>query len=201
MATLLQAINTYTEVDAGGYLTLDDTRATAASVPRTADAYAYYDGGVNWLNEIDLQFRAFISGGSGAGYYLSGFTVTVVDDANNWGLSDIGVWLDYNSGTPRIRFFRPGGTPQNYTVSLNTVYYCTLTRAAANDGASLLIYSDAQRTSLLATLSITGLGTGTRYRYHYAGASSNDATGSTSFSGYFDFQESVPSPAKFFLFF
>jgi len=69
-----------------------------------------------------------------------------------------------------------GGEGPRYEISLNTAYFCTLHRDEECLGtATLKIYSDAARTSLLATLTQTGFGS-RRWRFIYATRGAGEPT-------------------------
>lgn len=69
-------------------------------------------------------------------------------------------------------------------ISVNTTYYCTLERAAGNATFNLKVYSDADRTNLLDTLTCNISTASTKHRYIYG--ISSQYTGATSYyaSGY-----------------
>lgn len=84
----------------------------------------------------------------------------------------------YEEGDPpedELSLFLGGYYDSVYAISLNTTYYCKLTRSAGSDTAYLRIYSNAARTSLLSMITITGSGA-TKWRYIYVFRGSEDGS-------------------------
>jgi hypothetical protein len=59
-------------------------------------------------------------------------------------------------------------TGTGYAISTGTTYYCKLTRPDGGNTVTLRIYSNAARTTLLATLTESGFPTSLKWRYIYA---------------------------------
>jgi len=187
----MEDLTTYTQV---GSLTV-----TAAKVSGyfggDVDRYLYKDFGVNHFDGISLNFEGLIEDSGLYGYTGSinmGFA-DQLDDAYNWPSGDI--------SHIRVYFHRYGGyEPGTYWISIenhddswsydscsidpDTVYYLTLTRLPGGDTATLKVYTDAARTSLYDTLSISSLGT-EKWRYFYAASSFNDGDSSDVATGYY----------------
>lgn len=168
-----------------------------------ADRYLYKDFGTDHFDKIDLKFAGSISDSDPYGYagrMYMGFT-NVVGDASDWGAG----------ASIKIRFLRSGPYGEgNYylemyngpeyfdydfcLISPGTVYYFTLTRAAGSGGATLKIYTDAARTTLFDTLTISGLGT-TKWRYFYAASGYYVNDGNVVAYGYYENYVFGGSPA------
>jgi hypothetical protein len=87
---------------------------------------------------------------------------------------DLAVQLraDFLSGVMQACYIQldrlDGGEGSRYEIALDTVYYCTLLRESGT--VTLKIYSDAERTSLLATLTQSGFESSWRFIYATRGA-------------------------------
>ncbi len=188
----LPSLTSYTKVDTPGRISLTETRATGTGIRRTETNYAYWDGGANWVNDIELYFSIYVDSSTAADDALisSGFTVSAVGAVQSWGSTDIQIRLDTVSGTRRVRLIRgAGGASDDFTILQNTQYFCVLRRGAASDTVTLEVYSDAARSTLLDTLSLSGFGGSTRYRYHYAIANYADSFSNNIITGWFDFSQ------------
>lgn len=166
--------SSYTEVDPSSYLTISTTKVEWTSLPRNVDAYLYYDYGTDNFDALDVDFDLYLDAHSTYGRVGALAFTNTVDDANAFASTDLSVVTHKtNSTTHKIRLIRGNDVAYDeYTCSTGTTYYCTLVRAAGNDTATLYIYSDSDRTSLLDTLVVTGFST-TKWRYNMAGVSYN----------------------------
>ena len=169
----------YTEVDAGEYITVTQKKATAAWIPRNADAYLYKDFGADYFNGFEIWVDSRLESGSQvSGVIIPTMLSNVVDDAANCG--SVGVkfllylgpaFYNYKVGVHLIRgAWEATDVWWGYS---NTTYYFKLKRTAGSDTITCEIYSDAARSDHKQTLSVSGFGTGTKYRYLYAMASYN----------------------------
>lgn len=167
-----------------------------------ADRYLYKDFGADHFDKIDLKFAGSISDSDPYGYLgrmYMGFT-NVVGDASDWGKNrDIRVSFARYSGYGEGNYYITlengyGGGVFSYRISTDTVYYLTLTRTFGSDSAALKIYSDAARTTLLTTLTITDLST-TKWRYFYAASGYYVNDGTVFASGYYENYVFGGSPA------
>lgn len=176
---------TYAQVDPLGYITPTTTRCTVSNMPRNTVAYCYCDKGANFFNALNIKFTIRPTGVTGNNpIYLPFALANVVGPYSAFGTTDMCVMF-YRTSSPeyRLRFIRGNYASEDYYVmTMNTIYYCTLERAAGADTVYLKIYSNPERTSLLDTLSVSGFGT-TKWRYIYAANSLNGAASGT-FSGY-----------------
>lgn len=175
---MTEDLSTYTEVDLGFHLSKTASRVTASDVQGNTDAYVYKDFGTSYFDNINLQFSIRLDydstewGGANVGFANN------VDDANHWSGTTLSVAIYVNMDLPAyiIEF----GTDY-CIVSPDTTYYCTLIRTG--NTATLQIYTDAERTTLFDTLSVSGLST-TKWRYFYPFVSSNDGDTEAYFTGY-----------------
>lgn len=173
---MLQDFTTFTEVDTGGKLTVAAAKITAANMLRNEDCYVYKDFGANYFDKLNVNFEIYIdSTAADQGIGGLGITQTTVNDLNAWTTPDIRIYA-YSVTPPTINLGR-GSTVTDTSTGLadNTLYYCTLSRSAGGDTVTLYIYSDAGRTTLVDTLSVSGFSTN-RFRYLYGMASYNSAS-------------------------
>ena len=114
----------------------------------------------------------------------------VVDDASGWNTTDtIQVSLEraggYGEGAYWVSLSNPyHSSSDSHLISPGVTYYFTLSRLAGSDIAILGVFSDAARTTLVDTLTISGLGTKT-WRYFYAAATYNDGTADYYATGFY----------------
>ena len=165
----------YTEVDAGGYITVTQKKATAAAIPRNADAYLYKDFGADYFNGFEIWVDGRMESTSNAyGVIIPIMLSNVVDDAYNCGATGVKIAFLNQDGNALIHLVRgPWDGYDAWAGALNTTYYFILKRTAGSDTITCETYSDAARTNLVKTFSVAGFGTETKYRYLYALASHN----------------------------
>lgn len=184
----IEDFSTYTEVDPNSKIAVGTRRVTAADVDRDEDVYLYKDFGADYFDGLALSFTLLVNatstpaGGSAAagGIALS----NTIDDLSGHGTTDINVVIAEETSGFKIFLERgPGTAVDSYLGSADTVYYCTLTRAAGNDTATLRIYSDSARTILLDTLTVSGYGA-SKWRYCYAFVNWNNGQAGADFDGY-----------------
>jgi len=176
----------YTEVDAGEYITVTQKKATAAAIPRTADAYLYKDYGADYFNGFEIWVDGRMESTSNEyGVIIPIMLSNVVDDACNCGAAGVKIAFLNNGGNALIHLVRgPWDAEDHWTGALNTTYYFVLKRTAGSDTITCETYSDAARTSLVKTFSVAGFGTGTKYRYLYAMASFNSGESDQAANGF-----------------
>ncbi len=176
---------TYTEVDANTKLTVIAAKATAVNADTDEDVYLYIDKGTNFLDELDVDFEIFCASASQdvakAGMAIS----NTVGSINDFATTDISVIARRATPTDAYIELYRGNTvaTDSYNGLDDTLYYCTLTRVAANDTVTLKIYSDSSRETLLDTLTVSGYST-TKYRYVYGFVNRNAGVGAQDFDGY-----------------
>jgi hypothetical protein len=162
-------LTTYTEVDPSPYyLTGTADRATFTNLPQTVDAYFYSDKGVNHFDgnyEHLLQAITHKSGGASNPYVSVWCLANIVNDYTYIRLNGDSNAISFRAvdGTSVSIQLREtvAGTPYSDTWddgADNTLYYLTVERdELIGDYGSLYayIYSDSNRTNLLATLSLS----------------------------------------------
>ncbi len=193
----------YTEVDASTRLTVTATKITAVDCDRDIDAYVYKDFGVDYFNALNTYFEVYQSSATLLYGDIAniGFSNTV-NAVDAWESTSISAQWNRAASVPYYRFYLVRGAQaatDYYIAAQDTLYYCTMSRAAGNDAATIKVYSDAARTTLLDTLSVAGYGTA-KWRYCYGFASWNDGTAGADWDGYtqnLDFNEVVATSSKF----
>ena len=162
----------YTEVDTGADLTVTASKADANDVLGNVDCYLYKDFTANHFDALDIDYEIYIEdpvvdlGFGGPGLANA---VGTPGGTADWAATDpYAATFHHSNGSVYFRLMKGDDTGEDdYIASKDTLYYCTLSRAAGNDTVSLLIYSNSARTTLLDTLSVSGFGT-TKWRYCYA---------------------------------
>lgn len=181
----LQDFTSYTEQDANNKLTVTALKLTGVDVDWDEDVYCYRNFGASHFNAFKIEFELYMSSATLVnGLGACGLSNTV-DDFSQWGTTAVSASIRDSAGTPNILLYRGAGiASDSYTCATNTLYYCTLLRAAAADTIYLFIYSDASRTTLLDTLSVAGFGTATRYQYLFGFVNFNNASTGRDWDGY-----------------
>jgi hypothetical protein len=178
----LEDFTTYTEVDPNNHIGLVGTNHIDFVAYMNEDAYLYKDKdvdhfGTSWEHKIDVKL---VSATSQAQAYVWALANLVDDFQGIVTASDneLAVRLYYSGTTKRLLLVELYlGTIYDsipYIMAYNTPYYLTIKR----DGTAFTckIYSDSERTNLLATLSLT-LHDQPSFRYVYASQTAN--TGNT----------------------
>jgi len=160
---------TYTEVDEDNDITVSQNQITVDTMRRDAASYVHKDFGSGAFGDFEIQFEATCSAVSGNGASVvvlgltnSGFTH---EDAlqNNEGILVYFYYSSYLSPTDQVVALMRGSDQTQdlyYFSSIPSTFYFTLTRSGST--VDLKIYSDAARTNLLDTLTVSD---GTVYRY------------------------------------
>lgn len=165
-------LTTFTEYDPSGCLTITTTRVTFANAQLNYYYHAVKDYGSDHFNTLSTYFTLRINTIASGGHAIVLAFANAVGDSRTWG-SDC-VWVAMyrtDGGAYQIRFARGDAAEEDlYAASSSTTYYCHLSRAAGSTTAYLYIYSNPERTVLLDTLVLTGLGAA-KYRYMYVAAS------------------------------
>lgn len=203
----IENLTTYTEQDTGNFISETATRVTGVNVPgQNYDVLLYYDKGVNYFDVLNINFEIYMNDMGIYSNGLGGIAISnTLEDISNLADTDImAIGEDVGGANVGMIFLVRGSAWSSYdffTGSVETLYYCTLIREAGNDTIILKIYSDATRTTLLDTLSVTGIGT-TKYRYSVAFLNNNNGTPSRIWSGYIqniDLNPQVVVPPPFIL--
>lgn len=159
---------TYTEVDPNTHITVAANELDLADLARNEDAYVYDDKGAGHFGDFEHLVDIQILSTSGAGSLSAPWGVSNnINDVLAWAT---GLYIRLNGGTGEIRLVEVnGGSFDTYAGARDTWYYLTIERSDTT--LTCKIYSDASRTILVDTLSVTCLTT--TYRYVYGCASYN----------------------------
>ena len=168
-----QLLSSYTEVDAGGYLTVGTYRVTATNIPTNAAAYLYKDFGAGYFNAISHRFSFKITGMSADNctvfvYGLTNSVATLYSGAG-WKTTLYVVragglyylYLRTYNGTSVI-------TDDYMQISLNTQYYIDVSHLVDSSVFTVKVYSDSAYSNLLDTLVIDTNYNKTTWRYLHA---------------------------------
>lgn len=194
----------YTEDDFEGYFTESSTKVDFTQLPRNANHHdVYYDHGAGHFGDFEWLYEVYLSssnmGADNSAECCIGASANVEAFPGLWdgvvgsvsgrtgGGGEYVMWLkEAEDGSQ-------GDVDPWWSVSVNTLYYCTLERSGTT--GTLKIYSDSGRTNLLDTLSITCINDTLRYSIIAPYYESSDA-GDSSITGYFqdlDLQEAGES--------
>ena len=171
---------TYTEVDPNNHISVEAKKITHQAF-RNESAYVYKDFGENYFGDfthkLEVQSDYYQAYGSGVAWMLAndiGDALTLKN--NNKTAVNITLYRD-GSGNRYImlREIYQGEYNQAYWTGAeaNTKYYLTVKKQGTS--LTLEIYSDAERTNLLKTLSVTLHGDW-KFRYLYGCSTLNDGS-------------------------
>ena len=158
----IEDLSTYTEKDPNSHITVVSGKVTGAGINRNERAYLYKDFGADYFNGFNINFE--FKSTELSTYDIGGLVCLTnsVGDRSQWTGDFFWCTLYCTSGSYRLYL-----DPDYYIISVNTLYYCTLSRVADSDTISLKIYSDSARTNLLDTLTTT-ISASAKFRYMYA---------------------------------
>lgn len=183
-------ITTFTEVDAGGYWSQTATRSKGSSVPQNDDSYVYKDYGAGYFGDY-IHHVDICMDNSGPWPDVTGSSVGLWAVTNGFGsYSDMTEGQTIRVGkvglTSRRVWFEDIGAATSASYTFATVFTAYLIIERNGTTATCKIYSDAARTSLLTTLTITCQTT--TFRYLQAGFSEEglNAWRTTGYSENFD---------------
>ena len=185
-------LTTYTEVDPGGRFAVTSSAVTVTSLPRTETAYVYDDKGVDFIDGdfeylIDVEFTAMTPS------CVMAFCCLANDIGDFNGLitgakSNLNLYaFETSAGVVRKIILREQDGSSGYqdtwdSVLLNTPYYLTMARDESVGSYGQItceIYDDANRTSLVDTLSLLLHSSKKDFRYVYATQSANNGGAAT----------------------
>ena len=163
----------FVETDPFNYLTVNADSIVAANWDTQGETYVVKDYGADYFKNFRHQFSINIDTWSGSGTTAAWWAVGNSDDAD---LNDcwvgeleflhVGTYI----GTSNI-FIRNSKTQTQDAylgISLDTEYYITVSRYSLL--ATAIIYSDAEKTDVIDTISVA-VGQGDSYRYLYGAQS------------------------------
>ena len=166
-----------------GYLTITSSRVTAVSIKSTTVALLFQDYGKDCFNGFSINFDIKMSTIVNLLDWAGGAELCLFSLANRHARYD-----EYPSSSkpdPCVTFYaafddsgdfaslwiylsKENTNGTGYQVSRGTVYYCTISRLDNGATVTLKIYSNAARTTLLATLTESGFAASARWRFIYA---------------------------------
>jgi hypothetical protein len=167
----MEDLTTYSEVDGNAKLTVTSTTATLSGGTDNTLYSLYKDKGADYFDalDFDFEFRLNTTVQTDSMIALS-LVNTATPSTYSYGASgadDLHIGL-YWYNALFLRLIKGQWVAQdNYNASVNTTYYCTVTRDAGGDVITLKVYSDSARTTLLDTLTLSGF-SGLKWRYIYA---------------------------------
>ncbi len=195
---------TFTEVDPSNHYTVTAPKVAFAGITENEEAYVYKDKGINHFDgDFSHLFDVEITSVSGNLAYIFYAVSEAVDDAYGVYLSNdhqLDFELSHFAGTPYLNLTEQFDASTQYFDqwgggSDGTTYYITVERDEAIGTYGTLfayIHSDAERTTLLDTLSIA-LHAKDDFRYLYGGQVWKDGgvQTATGFTQNLDLQEAV----------
>jgi len=194
----IENFTTYTEVDPGADITITASKIDCEDLhARGVDAYVYKDFTADYFDALDTIYEWQLDSTASLDYPICGIAfANTVNDISGFSTTDLSAYLRSGSGSVwRVYFMRGTFTATDWmNISNDTIYYPLLERASGNDGATLKVYDDSIRTSLVDTLSVAGFGT-EKWRYLYGCNVYNSANATPLFDGFiqnFDLQEAAP---------
>lgn len=176
----LENLLNYTENDvAANRVVLTDRKATVTDIDRDESVQVYRDFGAGYIDGLNFDFDFNFTGtdhGTTPQCLLATITGGTITGGSSLASTDISVHAFRTAGGVYELYLGRGDLvafDAATSLSADTVYYCTMSRAAGNDTVTLTLYSDAARTTTVDTLTVTGFST-TTWRYHYAICGYND---------------------------
>ena len=184
----LENFTTYTEVDTNSHISKTSTRVTWSNLNRNEDAYLYKDFGIGYFEgDFTVNLTLNITSPDESGTYEHILTLANslddfkgIDDASGDALTI--QHLSQSGTTTRIAVQELDGgtlyTSSYYNITANTAYYLKIIRDESVGTYGTLycyIYSDAARTTLLSTLSVTLHTSKKDFRYIYPIQTYNDS--------------------------
>lgn len=204
----IENFTTYIETDPNSKLTVTAPKITYSGLNRDEEAHVRYDKGIDYFNGNfehleEIRITAAVDGGQCITWMLS----NVVGDYKtlmNANENALAVFSVGHSGAKKIYILELDGGIEYasvlYTVTVNTTYYLKIKRdesVGTYGTIYLYIYSDAARTNLLQTLSVTLHTSKKDFRYIFGAESRDDNNPVYTISGWIenlDLQEIPPSP-------
>ncbi len=179
----VQHPNVYSKDDMSGQtISTTSTRATASQLEDGQYAICYQDYGAGAFNALEINFDIRLTSAVDLGdpdyveLYSGILGFSNKHSEYDPGIDDplVGFNVEFDNGS-RLNQYINLNEAQYYAISMNTTYYCKLLRAASGGTLTLKIYSDAARTTLLATKTAS-VSTSRSWRYIYAIRSSESST-------------------------
>jgi len=171
---------TFTEVDPNNRITVQPN-LIISQVTRSETAYVYADYGVDYFKNFTHELEVLANDPTTKGVHSEWVLANAVGNLNELrGAGENYITVQMYDMEPTgtryiiLREYYEGTVYQQYVtgLSVNTKYYLRIKKEGTS--LTLEVYSDAERTNLLYTLSIT-LHIDYAFRYLYASSSWNDA--------------------------
>ena len=183
----IENLTTYTEQDAGGFITESTTKVTITAMTSQTDCYLYKDFSANYFDALDIDYEIYVQNEEANKYGHAGIAVTnTLNDMTGFADTDISVTCSTRgSNVLWFRLSRGNFTETDYdALSTDTLYYCTLSRSAGSGTVVNHVYSDSARTTEVATQTITGLTAATKWRYNFGAVNCNLGVANRLSTGY-----------------
>lgn len=179
----IEDLSTYTEVDvAASRVAVSGTTATVTDIDQDESVAVYKDFTAGHFDALDIDFEfKFVGASHGTLSALAaGICLTTNLETTPGGVANTDPWLrlQVTAGPVyQLALIRGAVLAADTSVGLSadTLYYCTISRAAGNNTITCTIYSDSGRTTTVDTLSVAGYSTAT-WRYLYAMMGYNNGT-------------------------
>jgi len=175
---------TYTEVDEDGDITKIASKVSWTNITRSDESYVYKDHGIGHFGDIDHDFEMKMISCDDAGRTAHWVLSNEIDDfyhTLNNNLPGLAVRTEQTGSVYMARIYNLGdGANDTGNILVNTLYYCTVTRVDTT--LVLKIYSDAPRSVLVDTLTVTC--TDTTLRYLYPCSAWNDSSAGENHAGF-----------------
>ena len=175
-------LNDYMLDDVGDYLTVTSARVSGVGMEPDMIALLYQDYNKDCFDGFEIRFELFVSNMITNSEYDDNADICTFSLSNRhstydpsltdaedpcvlinstWDEDGVreGIWIGL------CKLYTIGSF---YGISEDTLYYCTLTRSDGGTTVTLRIYSDANRSNLLATLTESGFPSALKWRYIYA---------------------------------
>lgn len=173
----VEDLTTYTEVDPNTHLTIRGTGSSYHESYQNEDCYLYKDFGTDNFSDFTHDFKMGIAANDDNGVAYPWSMQNVINDnyycySNN----ETVIMVDSYDNTAAIRileYYDGSAYADSYIGMVYGIYYLRIEKSGTSFTAK--IYSDAERTDLLDTLSLT-LQADHSFRYLYAANTWNDGT-------------------------
>ena len=164
----------YVEVDEDGDITVTATKCSVSTMRRDALSYVRADKGVDHFGDFEHLVTVYGSGANAeaaCGFWMLSNGANTLQEGY---VGNVGIAiLLYKTTTYQLTAYDfSNDNSDYYDISIDTAYYLTIERSGT--ALTVKIYSDAARTTLLDTLSITCATT--QYRYIFGVASRNSTS-------------------------
>jgi len=167
----------------GGYLSVSSSRVTAIGINSTTPSLLFQDYEKDCFDGFEITFdikmsslRNVLGGDGDASFCLFslGNRHSAYDEYPSSSQDDpcvtfFAIWDDGGElESLWIYLEKESTTGTGYEIAIGTIYYCTISRPDGGTTVTLKIYSDAERTILLATLTESGFASAQKWRFLYA---------------------------------